>query len=451
VGYSLVLLAVYWGYLLYVGWKGKEEEEEARKRRKKNDDATGASTLSSQPPPLRLLSLRHLLPGPPPSPSTPWMEPSHLSLAAALTSQSFFKHLLTQGDKIVLSLGSSHYSQGLYALAQNYGSLAARLFFQPLEESGRLMFSRLAAAGGGEEGKEEEKEREEEEEEGKSRSSSKRITRASGSEPTTTSTTTTNSSSSNKTTLRLMLGALVKSVVLVGLLFACFGFNYTRVLLRLLLPGQRWKESEGGREGGSEGSSQVLSWYCLYVLFLAVNGMTEAFVYAVATREEVGRLSLSAAVSFVVFALSTGPLMAGGGTVGLVLANCLGMLARIGFSWMFIRRYFSLVGEGGREGGEHKVSPRGGEEEEGRREGRMPDLFPRPVVLAAFGVAFGVTRVSDRAMVSVEEWRGVVRHVGVGGLCLAGVLGGIWWVERGFVRDLRGIRRLARGEKRKEG
>jgi oligosaccharide translocation protein RFT1 len=55
------------------------------------------------------------------------------------------KHVLTQGDKIVLSLGTSYYDQGLYALAQNYGSLAARLLFQPLEESGRLMFSRLSS------------------------------------------------------------------------------------------------------------------------------------------------------------------------------------------------------------------------------------------------------------------------------------------------------------------
>ena len=450
VGYSLVLLAVYWGYLLYVGWKGKEEEEARKRKKKNNDDATKAGTPPSPPPPLRLLSLHHLLPGPPPSPSTPWMEPSHLSLAAALTGQSFFKHLLTQGDKIVLSLGSSNYSQGLYALAQNYGSLAARLFFQPLEESGRLMFSRLAAAraAGGGGGGEEKEEVEEEEEHKAGKSSSRASTKKEGSSS--SSTTTTNN---KKTTLRLMLGALVKTVVLVGLLFACFGFNYTRVLLRLLLPGQRWKENEGGKEG--EGFSQVLSWYCLYVLFLAVNGMTEAFVYAVATREEVGRLSLSAAVSFVVFALGTGPLMKGFGTVGLVVANCLGMLTRIGFSWGFIRRYF-LQTEEGREG---EVEEEGSPEREGKkkgrletkteggrgREGRMPDLFPRPVVLGAFGVASVATRMSDRAMVSVEEWREVVRHVGVGGLFLVGLLGVVWCVEREFVRDLRGLRRLASG------
>jgi hypothetical protein len=37
--------------------------------------------------------------------------------------------------------------------------------------------------------------------------------------------------------------------------------------------------------GGS--AAWVLSWYCLYVLVLALNGMTEAFVYAVATKDQV--------------------------------------------------------------------------------------------------------------------------------------------------------------------
>jgi hypothetical protein len=72
----------------------------------------------------------------------------------------------------------------------------------------------------------------------------------------------------------------------------------------------------------------------------------------------------------------------------------------------------------------------------------MPDMFPRPVVLAAFGVAFAVTRMSDRAMVSVEEWRGMVRHVGIGLAGLMGVLGMVWCVEKEFLRDLSGIRRL---------
>ena len=222
------------------------------------------------------------------SSSSSWVDSTQLSLAVVLTGQSLFKHLLTQGDKIVLSLGSSHYSQGLYALAQNYGSLAARLFFQPLEESGRLMFSRLAAAAAaasstdsssGDATTQAKKAGSPNKQQGR-KSSGGEADSAAG------------ATSSSEDTLGLMLGTLVKLVVLVGLIFACFGFNYTRVLLRILLPGKAWDADDDKTAGGGGGpAANVLSWYCIYVLLLALNGMTEAFVYAVAARNDV-RMSL---------------------------------------------------------------------------------------------------------------------------------------------------------------
>lgn len=221
---------------------------------------------------------------------------------------------------------------------------------------------------------------------------------------------------SSFTTLGLMLGALVKLVVLVGLVFAAFGFNYTRVLLRLLLPGKRW---EGG--ASSEDASRVLSWYCLYVLLLAVNGMTEAFVYAVAAHKEVGALSLSAGASFLVFAGATLPLMRRLGTVGLVLANSLGMAARVLFSLGFIRRFFARAGE------------------------PVPDLFPSPLVCAAFVAAFAGTLASD-AGTDVGDWRQALPHVAFGAVALAGVVATVVMAEGDWLADMRGIRRLARGE-----
>jgi oligosaccharide translocation protein RFT1 len=41
---------------------------------------------------------------------------------------------------------ASSYQQGVYAVAHNYGSLVARLLFQPIEESARLMFARLGSS-----------------------------------------------------------------------------------------------------------------------------------------------------------------------------------------------------------------------------------------------------------------------------------------------------------------
>ena len=59
------------------------------------------------------------------------------------TAQSLFKHLLTQGDRIVLSALHHHNptSMGVYAMATNYGGLASRFLFQPLEENTRLLFT----------------------------------------------------------------------------------------------------------------------------------------------------------------------------------------------------------------------------------------------------------------------------------------------------------------------
>jgi hypothetical protein len=450
VGFSLVLLAVYWGYLLRAASRSPAERD----------------------PALRLRSLRHLFPGLPyaftsTSTSMPtknsdgkpnakakgnapahghggvsWVDVSELRLAGALTAQSLFKHLLTQGDKIVLALGSSHYSQGLYALAQNYGSLAARLFFQPLEESGRLMFARLAAAAIEEE---DEKEGEgEEEREGEvataapsspTRNRKKMGKAAREAEREAKAPPRLTIQASSRATLGLMLGALVKLVVLVGLVFACFGFNYTRALLRLLLPGKRWdggggvaddgRVADDGHGDASSSASRVLSWYCLYVLLLAVNGMTEAFVYAVAEHGEVGALSLSAGASFALFALATVPLMQALGTVGLVLANSLGMAVRVLFSLDFIRRYFARTHE------------------------PLPDLFPCPLVLAAFVAAFAATLASDSGT-DVGDWTQLLLHVGFGGMAFAGVASTVLMAEGDFLADLRGIRRLARGDVRQE-
>ncbi|KAG9088044.1 Oligosaccharide translocation protein rft1, partial [Ceratobasidium sp. 392] len=70
-------------------------------------------------------------------------DPSSSKLALTMTGQSIFKHFLTEGDRIVISRVSPLEDQGGYAVASNYGSLVARILFQPIEESSRLYFSKL--------------------------------------------------------------------------------------------------------------------------------------------------------------------------------------------------------------------------------------------------------------------------------------------------------------------
>lgn len=59
-----------------------------------------------------------------------------------------------------------------------------------------------------------------------------------------------------------VLGILVKSVILVGLISASFGPSYSYTLIRLVY-GSRWSETE---------APIVLAYYSVYILLLAVNG-----------------------------------------------------------------------------------------------------------------------------------------------------------------------------------
>ncbi|TWU73791.1 Oligosaccharide translocation protein rft1 [Metarhizium rileyi] len=66
-----------------------------------------------------------------------------MTLASRMMVQSVVKHLLTQGDTFLISILSTPEMQGVYAMANNYGGLLARVLFQPVEESSRNYFSRL--------------------------------------------------------------------------------------------------------------------------------------------------------------------------------------------------------------------------------------------------------------------------------------------------------------------
>ncbi|KAF7353695.1 hypothetical protein MVEN_01054400 [Mycena venus] len=72
-------------------------------------------------------------------------------LSWTMTFQSVIKHFLTEGDKFVLGWYSPLRDQGGYALAVNYGSLIARIVFQPIEETSRIRFSKMLAPPAGKE------------------------------------------------------------------------------------------------------------------------------------------------------------------------------------------------------------------------------------------------------------------------------------------------------------
>ena len=217
-----------------------------------------------------------------------------LTLGGSLFTQSIVKHVLTQGDTILISWLASPRAQGIYALANNYGGLIARLLLQPIEESSRNHFGKLLSSSAGPPSKEQ-------------------ISQA-----------------------RTNFLSLIRAYLLLSVAILSVGPTIAPLLLKLVA-GRRWTDS---------GAGHVLSTYCYYIPLLAINGITEAFVSSVATKSEVNRQSGW------MFAFSLG---FGGaaylflrtlnmGAEGLVWANSLNMLFRIVWSSMFVTSYMSRNG-----------------------------------------------------------------------------------------------------------
>ncbi|KAI9685286.1 MAG: Oligosaccharide translocation protein rft1 [Bathelium mastoideum] len=254
------------------------------------------------------------------------------NLTFSLLLQSGLKYLLTQGDSILLTTLVSLSDQGAYALASNYGGLIARVILQPIEESSRTLFARLCSSPPS--------------------STTTTTTSDSSSSPSTNDTTsasTTQPPSPQKSiaqahhTLTLLLRAYT--------LFSLPLIIHAPPLIELLLPsllGPRWSHTSA--------PAAVLAFYAsTYIPFLAVNGVLEAFVAAVATPVDLARQSKGMALAFAAFALAAWVQLGMGwggsegmreGGKGIVLANVANMLARIVWAMGFLRGWFGAKGLG---------------------------------------------------------------------------------------------------------
>lgn len=217
-----------------------------------------------------------------------------LSLAGSMMAQSIVKHFLTQGDTFLISLLSTPNVQGVYALANNYGGLLARLLFQPIEETSRSYFSRILSS-------------------------------ASADKPA-------EGPSTSVTAARQGLHTLLRFYIILSLLVLSLG-PFAAPSLLAIVAGQRWVGS---------GAGEVLASYCFYIPFLALNGIAESFVASVATKAEVHKQSLWMGAFFAAFASAAYLLMGVFelGARGLVYANAVNMFCRIVWSFFFINSYF---------------------------------------------------------------------------------------------------------------
>lgn len=279
-----------------------------------------------------------------------------LNLASNLYAQSVLKHILTSGDAFLITALTSLSSQGAYALASNYGSLIARIIFQPIEESSRSLFGRLLPS------------------QTKSLSPAVKPTPlSSGIKPLHHAIT--------------YLLSLLHLYSLLSLIAVCLGPSVAPLLLRFVA-GPRWSATA---------APSVLAAYCYYIPLLALNGILEAFVSAVATPAQLREQSAWMLAFSIAFA-TTGVLVLKVwdlGARGLVLVNAVNMVLRIWWSWGFAKEYF-------RERGLNL---------------KIADILPNPVSLGGAVVAFMALQVVGRHFhgggIDFLKWVGVATLYGL--------------------------------------
>jgi oligosaccharide translocation protein RFT1 len=209
--------------------------------------------------------------------------------------QSIAKHLLTQGDSMILVAMSTLEDQGIYSLVSNYGGLIARVLFQPIEETSRNLFARLTNRQG--------------------------------------------AVDERSNCVNAAKAHLVDILQMYGILSALtFSLAPTLVPPALhILIGSRWSSSK---------VDGLLTVYCYYVPFLAFNGITEAFVASVADSSEMRKQTAWMGAFSVCFAAVSYLFLQLGefGAYGLVWANIINMVIRTTWSYQFIRSYLHRHG-----------------------------------------------------------------------------------------------------------
>ncbi|KAF8436915.1 Rft-1-domain-containing protein [Boletus edulis BED1] len=227
-----------------------------------------------------------------------FFDPDALHLSMTMTSQSIVKHFLTEGDKFLVSYWSPLEHQGGYAIAVNYGSLVARVVFQPIEEMCRVYFSKALSGPMSQKNSAT----------ARTSGNSAALSQASGS-----------------------LASLLSIQIAFSMLVVTFGSSYLPIVLQLLLPAQYFSTS----------APKVLSAWIWYIPVLALNGGLEAFYSSVATPQDLRAQSRWMLAFSVIYVLSATALYnIGFSDTSLVYANIANLTARIWYTATFVVIYF---------------------------------------------------------------------------------------------------------------
>lgn len=214
-------------------------------------------------------------------------------LVLSFIKQGILKQVLTEGEKYVMSV--SHElnlkQQATYDVVNNMGSLAARFIFRPIEDSSYFYFTQTIARDIDLKDQDKEKVKE----------------------------------------ATQVLRNVCRGVTSIGLIGFIFGQSYAGTLLLLY----------GGPDFVAGGLPEfLLRWHALAIVLLAVNGITEGYMFATNTSKQIDTYNYYMAIFSITFLLLSYQLTNIFGPVGFILANCCNMAFRISYSISYITRQF---------------------------------------------------------------------------------------------------------------
>ena len=219
-------------------------------------------------------------------------------LVLSFIKQGVLKQVLTEGERYVMSVSPvlSFSQQATYDVVNNMGSLAARFIFRPIEDSSFFYFTQMIARDVDLKEQKEEKVKE----------------------------------------ASQVLKNVCKGVTSIGLIGFVFGQSYAGTLLLLY----------GGPDFVAGGLPELLlRWHSFAIVLLAVNGITEGYMFATNSSKQINTYNYYMAVFSVTFLVLSYQLTNYFGPVGFILANCCNMAFRISYSLSYICKQYKNLNE----------------------------------------------------------------------------------------------------------
>ncbi|KAF2903410.1 hypothetical protein ILUMI_02788 [Ignelater luminosus] len=275
-------------------------------------------------------------------------------LTFSFFKQCIVKQILTEGERYVMTISPvlTFSQQSMYDIVNNLGSLAARFVFRPIEESSYFYFTQMI----------------------------KRDVPI------------TNQNQKSVAEASIVLSQLCKVVTSIGLVVIIFGQTYSHTLLYLY----------GGRVLTDNSlPTTLLQFHCIAVLLLAVNGVTECYVFATMNNQELDKYNYVMVIFSVTFLVISYVLTNIFGPVGFILANCINMTARIFHSIYYIKNMYK----------DTMYEP-------------LKGLTPGKKFVLLLVLSGIVTKISELYLLH----KSIILHITIGGVCFLAT-GLVWALE----------------------